>query len=72
MAAKKNTRLIPRACSARILVSSGAKRVSANAANAFSEVLEVYGEEVSKRASRIAGHAGRKTVIDTDVKIAVK
>jgi histone H3/H4 len=64
--------LIPRAPVARIMISSGAKRVSAKAVDAFAQVLEEKAEEISKRASQLARHAGRKTVNAEDVRMALK
>jgi histone H3/H4 len=64
--------LIPRAPVARIMISSGAKRVSVKAVEAFSKVLEQRAEEIASRASKLARHAGRKTVTAEDVRMALK
>lgn len=68
----KKTTIIPKAATARILVNAGAKRVSDDAAKAFAEVLEERAEEIAQKAARIARHSGRKTVLDSDIKLAVK
>ncbi|MBS3176704.1 NFYB/HAP3 family transcription factor subunit [Candidatus Woesearchaeota archaeon] len=69
---QKQTTIIPKAPCARILMHAGAKRVSADAAEAFAEILEDIAKEIAKQASVISKHAGRKTVLDTDVNIAAK
>ena len=68
----RKTSIIPKAPTARILQKAGAKRVSANAAEVFSEVLTEYAEKIALRAVQIAKHSGRKTVKDGDIKLAVK
>ncbi len=64
--------VIPRAPVARILMKAGAKRVSAEAADAFAEVITNLTEEIAIQAAKVAKHAGRKTVNEEDIKIAVK
>ena len=68
----KRTEIIPRAPIGRIMLNSGAKRVSAQAMNTLSDILTDIGEEISERAVRIAKHSGRKTVKGSDIKIASK
>ena len=63
---------IPKASVARILVKAGAKRVSADAVDAFTYVLTEIAAKISSRAAQIAKHAGRKTVHEGDVRLAVK
>lgn len=63
---------IPKAPAVRILMNAGAKRVSADAAEAFSDVMETAAREIAERASQIAKHSGRKTVNDEDIKMAVR
>ena len=50
----------------------GAERVSENAKVALKDILEDYAEEICSKAVRIAMHSGRKTVKDSDLKLAVK
>jgi len=68
----RNTTIIPKAPVGRILLRAGAKRVSQGATDAFSEVLEEIAKDIGARAVRIAIHSGRKTVHDSDIKLAVK
>jgi DNA-binding protein len=68
----QNDVIIPRAPVARIMFSSGAKRVSEKAVDAFAKVLERKCLEIAKRASKLARHAGRKTITLEDVRLALK
>ena len=70
--ATRRTTIIPKAPVARILLNAGAKRVSADAVDAFAEVLQAISEEIALNASRIAKHSGRKTIQEGDIKLAVK
>lgn len=63
---------IPVAPVARILQKAGAKRVSAEAAVVFAEVLEDRAKEIAEQATRIAKHTGRKTIHEGDIKLAAK
>ncbi len=71
MATKRST-IIPKAPLARILIKAGAKRVSADALNAFVNVLTDIATEIGEQAARISKHSGRKTVHAGDVKLAAK
>ncbi|MFW5991066.1 MAG: histone family protein [Candidatus Nanoarchaeia archaeon] len=68
----KKTTVIPKAPFGRILMRQGAKRVSSDALDAFTDVMTDIAEEISEQAVKIAKHAGRKTVQDGDVKLASK
>jgi histone H3/H4 len=68
----KRLTAIPKAPVARILMNAGAKRVSADAMDSFTEILEARGMEIAKQAVKIAHHSGRKTVHDSDIKLAYK
>ena len=68
----RKTSVIPKASVARILMNAGAKRVSADAAESFSETLTDIALKISTRASEISKHAGRKTVHEGDVRLAAK
>ncbi len=72
MAGNKRTSTIPKAPVARILMNCGAKRVSAEAVEAFVEVLTNITEDIGSRAAKIAKHSGRKTVQEGDIKLAAK
>ncbi len=68
----RKSSIIPKASVARILMSAGAKRVSADAVDAFTDVLTDVAIKISKKASEISKHTGRKTVHEGDVKLAAK
>ena len=68
--AEKRAHIIPRAPVARILMKTGAKRVSAEAAAVFADRLEDIAKDIAEDAVRISKHAGRKTVHDSDIKLA--
>lgn len=70
MAKRQNA--IPNAPAARILFNAGAKRVSADAVRAFVAVLTARAEAIATRANQISRHAGRKTVHESDIRIATK
>lgn len=72
MSGTKRKTILPKAPAARILMDAGAKRVSADAVDAFTEVLEEIGLSISKQAARIALHSGRKTVQEQDIVLAIK
>ena len=68
----RKTSTIPKAPVGRILINAGAKRVSASAVDAFTEVLTNIAEKIGVQAVKIAKHSGRKTVHEGDVKLASK
>ena len=68
----KREGIIPKAPVGRIIMKVGAKRVSASAVNAFTEVINNAAEEIASQAVKIAKHSGRKTVQEGDVKLASK
>ena len=70
--ASRKISTIPHAPCARILMNAGAKRVSADAAEALAEIIQAKIEEIAVRASQIAKHSGRKTVQEGDIRLAVK
>jgi len=70
--AQRRVTIIPKAPVARILIRAGAKRVSADAVDAFTEVLQDLALKIGEQASRIAKHSGRKTVQEGDIKLAAK
>lgn len=70
--ARKRSTIIPKAPIARILMNAGAKRVSAEAASVFTDKLEDIARKIAADAVMIAKHAGRKTVHDSDIKLAAR
>jgi len=64
--------VIPKAPFGRILMKAGAKRVSADAIDTFTEILTEMTEEIAIQSSKIAKHSGRKTVHEGDVRLAAK
>lgn len=56
----------------RLIRKAGAKRVSEEACEALIEVLEEKALGIAKKANEFAQHANRKTVVGSDVKLAVK
>lgn len=51
---------------------AGALRVSDDAKIALAEVLEEEAVRISREAKKLAEHAGRKTITDKDIQLAVK
>lgn len=56
----------------KIVREAGALRVSDGAKKALADILEQKALELSKEAKKLAEHAGRKTVTEKDVLLAVK
>jgi len=61
---------LPRAPFERILKRAGAKRVSKSALEEFANVMEEKMFKVANEAAILAKHAGRKTILGEDVRIA--
>jgi histone H3/H4 len=61
--------IIPAAAMERVLKRAGAKRVSENAKRALSEVITDIGVQIGEQAIKIARNCGRKTVLDSDIKM---
>ncbi|MBQ6219790.1 MAG: histone family protein [Methanosphaera sp.] len=55
----------------RLLKNAGAARISDEAAVELAAVLEEYGEDIAADATKLAKHAGRKTVKAEDIKLAM-
>lgn len=68
----RRTNIIPKAPIARMLLNAGAKRVSADAVDAFADIVQNLAENIATNSARIAKHSGRKTIQEGDVKLAVK
>jgi len=56
----------------RLMKQFGAKRVSNKAAKALTAYVEKAVSEVMREAALLAEHAGRKTVLASDVRLARK
>ncbi len=54
----------------RLLKNAGASRISDDAAVKLAEVLEEIGEDLARDATKLAKHAGRKTVKAEDIELA--
>ena len=65
-------RILPLAAVDRVIRKAGASRVSESAASALAEILEEKGIIIARRAIEFSGHAKRKTVTDSDIKLALK
>ena len=63
---------LPLAPLERIMRNAGADRVSEDAVIALAEIIEDIAEELSEDAIAIAKHAGRKTIMADDLKLARK
>ncbi len=66
----KDKKGLPLAPLERLLRKAGAKRVSKGAVKEFSNRLADYVIRLSAEAATLAKHAGRKTIIESDVKMA--
>ncbi|HEY9204796.1 MAG TPA: histone family protein [Candidatus Methanoperedens sp.] len=63
--------VLPLAPVERIIRKAGAERVAEDAGVELAKVLEEYGLEVSREAMNLAKHAGRTTVKEEDIRLAV-
>lgn len=65
-------KILPKLPFERILKKVGAKRVSQDALEEFATVMEERLTEVAKSAVELAKHAGRKTIIDEDIRMSAR
>ncbi|KXA95610.1 histone [candidate division MSBL1 archaeon SCGC-AAA259I09] len=63
---------LPIAAVDRIIRRVGGQRVGESAARELAEVLEEKGMEIAGEATTLAEHAGRKTVRDEDIRLAMR
>lgn len=68
----KRANIVPLAAMEKILKNTGADRVSDPAKDAMREIVEEFSEDVAKQAILFSKHAGRKTIKESDVKLAWK
>ncbi|MFW9905207.1 MAG: histone [Promethearchaeota archaeon] len=54
----------------KLIRNAGARRVSADAIDRLNEVLTDYATNIAKYAVEIARHSGRKTIKESDIKLA--
>ncbi|KXA89487.1 histone [candidate division MSBL1 archaeon SCGC-AAA259M10] len=63
---------LPIAAVDRIIRKAGGQRVSESAAEELADVLEEKGLELAREAVELTEHAGRKTVRDEDIRLAMR
>ncbi len=63
---------LPIAAVDRLIRKAGGQRVSESAAEELAEIIEEKGLEIASEAAELSEHAGRKTVRDTDIRLAAK
>lgn len=61
---------LPLAPLERLLRRAGAKRVSKSAVEEFAEVMADYTHDLCTEAVALAKHAGRKTIVASDIRMA--
>ena len=61
---------LPRAPFERILKKAGAKRVAEDAMDEFAKVMEEKIFKLARESAALAKHAGRKTIVGDDVRMA--
>jgi len=64
--------VLPRAPFERIIKLAGASRVSEEASEELATIIEDRLKQIFKEASLLAKHAGRKTIIDEDIRTAAR
>lgn len=69
---KRTERIIPLAPLDRLIREAKAERVSDKASKELGEILEEMALEISAMAKDLAHHAHRKTITDSDIRLAYK
>lgn len=63
---------LPLAAMEKLLKKEGAERISDDAKIMLRKVLEEIAEDISTHATKLALHAGRKTIKGEDIRLAAK
>jgi len=63
---------LPIAAVVRVAKNNGAERVGSDASEAMIQLTEAYLAKLVKEASKLAGHAGRKTLKAEDIEMAAE
>jgi histone H3/H4 len=63
---------LPLAALERILKKAGARRIAPDATAEYAKMLEEHVGSIARDASLLAEHAGRNTVLEEDVTLAMK
>lgn len=72
MAGTKRKTIIPKAAVARLMEEAGAQRVGADGVAALTAFLEKITMDIGVKAVRVAKHAGRKTIQESDIRLALQ
>ncbi len=56
----------------RILKKAGAKRISIKATKEYAKIIEEYVSDIAEKASMLAQHSNRNTVLEKDIMLAKK
>lgn len=63
---------LPKAAVERIIKKGGAGRISTDATDALTALMEEYGVSIVREAKKMSDHAGRKTLRGSDIQMAAE